>query len=113
MKNISRHKRYFKLIILFTVISLVVMTRAVPAAGIGEEQDGIWQDEIDREKIIEGQMKSAGIGELEDHLERYSGEGLEELLPGYAPGDIINDAARGNLTLNAGGILSKILNLLF
>jgi len=86
------------------------MLTAFCMAADSQETSGGGEDE--KEQILREQASSAQIRNLEKQLKKYSSAGIEEIIPGYDPSKIIENAAKGKLDIGIAGFLGRILKYL-
>jgi stage III sporulation protein AE len=113
-KNYIKNKRKIMDKIIFSVYLVIILTiffSFSPMVSYGEEIKENNQTETDA--IIDGQAKTSEIGKIEDQLDKYSENGLKELIPDFDPQKIINKVATGKFEFSFSGIINKVLAYFF
>lgn len=67
----------------------------------------------DSEQIIVQQARSGEMKKIEDQLKKYSEHDINEIIKGYNPENILNNAAKGEFGYSLKSILNSALNYLF
>ncbi len=106
----ARYKRYIKSAVFIAV--LLSLQLAVPLAGHAVQDYAGAEADIN-ESIIDEQANSDQMLNMKAHIDKYSGEGLNELLPGYSTDQLMDRAASGNLELDLGDITGRVAKYLF
>jgi len=70
-------------------------------------------EEDEKEMIIDQQSQSEEIRNIEDQLKKYSGKGIENIIGGYDPQEIIKDTAKGKFRFSISEILNRALQYIF
>ncbi len=65
------------------------------------------------DQLIDAQSDTDEIRNIQNQLKRYSTEDIKQIIPGYDPESIINNAARGNFKFDLNGIINRVLMMLF
>jgi stage III sporulation protein AE len=63
--------------------------------------------------IIDRQTQTDEVKNIEEQLEKYKNERLDDILPGYDPENMINDMAKGNYDFDVPGLANRLLGYLF
>jgi stage III sporulation protein AE len=90
-------------------VLLALAVFVMPAFG-AREPDGAPDLE---EELIKSQMESSGIGAIEEQMEKYSNEDINEIIKDYNPERIIESAVSGRLEFNFKSIANNIFRYLF
>lgn len=102
---LARHKRYARCIMLI-IFAFIILQTLIPLKAYAAPEDG-------SDAILERRMDSEEVRSLEEGLEKYAGESLEEIFPEFDPHAIIGDAAKGNMEVNASGLINRLGSYLF
>lgn len=70
-------------------------------------------EQSETEEIMERQIKSGEVQKVEDELQKYSEDGIKEIIEGYDPEKIMDNAARGKFQFNLADILKNGMLFLF
>lgn len=106
-----RDKRIVKPVKKLLMCCIVLMVLAFGSSYAwcaGEESD----EDISSD-IINQQMDSGEIKQIEDQLNKYSSDAATDLLNGYDPRSLIKDAASGKFEFNVKSIADNLLRFLF
>src|SRR5690242_11205957 len=114
------NKRGIKKIFLFALLFIIIMISlqlvlmlSVYAEGHAENKTPADIEEANQQKIIDEQIQSGEAKKIGDQLNKYSNKQITEIIPGYDPQKILNDAAKGKFNFSITGILNSILMFLF
>jgi stage III sporulation protein AE len=113
-KCYMKNKRGYKGKIIFCVYIVIVLTTILNfSTQILYAADEVNSGGAETDAIIEGQTQTGEIKKIEEELDRYSENGLKELIPEFDPQKIISKAAKGKFEFSFTGILNKIMASLF
>lgn len=88
------------------IISLFIVCISIPLPAYAQE-------ELTEDNIIEEQMESSEVRSVEDTLRNTMDESFGDLVPGYAPENMIKDVAKGKFKFDISGIFNRVLMFLF
>ena len=113
-KKFEKNKRrsVFKSIIcVFIVIILSLIPTIFTTISYADEiQD---KSQTETNAIIDGQSNSSETEKIENQLNKYSQNGLKELIPEFDPQKIMNKVATGKFEFSFSGIANKVLSYFF
>ncbi|RCX16793.1 stage III sporulation protein AE [Anaerobacterium chartisolvens] len=104
------YKRYIKPAVF--IAALLWLQLAAPLAGHAVNGYAGAEAGIN-ESIINEQANSDHMLNMQAQIDKYSGEGLNELLPGYSTDKLMDKAASGNLGLDLKDITERVAKYLF
>lgn len=93
------------------LLIMAAVLLSYPALSVYAEGENS-QPPVITEDIIEQQLQSDQIGEIGNQLEKYAEKGIEEIIPGFDPTSIINDAAKGKFDFSLTALIDGILKYL-
>ncbi len=108
----KRREEVLKKLFIYLVIIMALTLGGFSNVFAGDEKAG-GSDESIRNDILDEQMQSGGIKNIEDQLEKHSSAEVDEILQDYDPRTIIKDAAAGKFELSLKGLANNALRFLF
>ena len=104
------YKRIFIKIITLCMIIFSLLSVALSTA-YAEEVD---ESNTDQENaIIENLSGTDPVKKMEDQLNKYSEQGIKEIIPEFDPQKIMGDAAKGKFEFSFTGLVNSLLSFLF
>lgn len=108
----KRREEVLKKLFIYLVI-IMALTLGGFSNVFAEDEKAGGSDESIRNDILDEQMQSGGIKNIEDQLEKHSSAEVDEILQDYDPRTIIKDAAAGKFELSLKGLANNALRFLF
>ena len=82
----------------------MIMVFVLGCVGVSKAPLKAYAEEKDVEySIIDQQTQTNEVKNIEEQLERYKNERLDDILPGYDPENMINDMAKGKFDFDVPG----------
>jgi stage III sporulation protein AE len=92
----------------------MIMVFVLGCVGVSKAPLKAYAEEKDVEySIIDQQTQTNEVKNIEEQLERYKNERLDDILPGYDPENMINDMAKGKFDFDVPGVANRLLGYLF
>ena len=92
----------------------VTLILAMACMGVSQfSQKAYAEEESVEYGIIDRQTQTDEVKNIEEQLEKYKNERLDDILPGYDPENMINDMAKGNYDFDVPGVANRLLGYLF
>lgn len=92
----------------------MIMVFVLGCVGVSKAPLKAYAEEKDVEySIIDQQTQTNEVKNIEEQLERYKNERLDDILPGYDPENMINDMAKGKFDFDVPGVANRLLGHLF
>lgn len=108
MKSLHKRKTDIRIGILICVFFILASINSFSLAEEEKQPDAKVQSDL-----IEEQIRTGGIGSIEQALDKYADEESKEFLEDYDPEEMIKDISEGKLDLNFKGIVNSCLRILF
>jgi len=97
---------------MFITITLTAVILLITATGnVYAENEST--EKLSPEIIIDEQINSGDIQEIEKQLDKYAGSDIKNIIKDYDPKSILKDIAKGKYDFNAPEIVNKVLKYLF
>jgi stage III sporulation protein AE len=103
------NKRRFK----NCILPIILIFALVCPAALMAQQKAYAEEENEEYSIIDQQTQSDEVKSIEEQLERYKDERLDDILPGYDPENMITDMAKGKYDFDIPGLTNRLLGYLF
>lgn len=107
----KRNTNKFKFYAAIFSLALCLLSFCSPILARAEGEGGNY--DINKDEIIDDQLKLGEYKKLEEHLEKYSDDGVKEIIDGFNPRNIFHDVAKGKFKFSLIGLLNGIGKFLF
>ncbi len=112
MLNINKRKLKSAVgLLIYTMMIICACQVLFCNSAYAEDTGGNASD--DRQRILDQQLQSQEIQTIKDSINKQADKNADEILPGYRPEDIIEDASKGNFKFDFVGILNRGIKYLF
>lgn len=109
----NREKKGKFIMLMAAAIATVLFIQAYFTVPVYAEKDDEVRVDIDKDEIIDTQIRSSEVKNLEEQLRKYAGQDVKDIIEGYDPQSMINDTAKGKFEFNLKGLLNRLLMYLF